>query len=280
MRGNRKYPAVQHRAGSKLVIRAKNHLSVRIFSSGNTLALAVADRVCAVAEERRSEGRPLVLGLAAGASPQEVYRDLVLRVQSGQLDFSQCLLFCLDEYYPVHPQDPRSYTKRMSSLAAELGISKGNFRIPRGDIPREQIELHCEKYEQEIRSAGGIDFELLGVGRSGHIGFNEPGALAKSRTRLVQLDERTRKDAVSSFGGLNGFAREAITMGIGTILEAKEIALIALGAHKAAIVRRLIEEPPSPAVPASFLQTHDCATVYLDEDAASEIVTELSVSEC
>ena len=263
-----------------LVTRAKNHLSVRIFSGGDTLALAVTDRVCAVAEKRRSERRPLVLGLAAGASPQEVYRDLVLRVHAGQLDFSQCVLFCLDEYYPVHPQDPRSYAEQMSSLAAELGISKGNLRIPRGDIPREQIEFHCEQYEQEIRLAGGIDFQFLGVGRSGHIGFNEPGALAASRTRLVQLDDRTRKDVASSFGGLNGFAREAITMGIGTVLEAKEIALIALGAHKAAIVRRLIQEPPSPAVPASFLQTHNCATVYLDEDAASEIVKELSVSHC
>ena len=172
---------------------------------------------------------------------------------------SRCLAFCLDEYYPMDSRDPRSYAQQMSRVAAELGILAGNLRVPGGETSRERIQAHCGQYEEAIESAGGIDFQILGVGRSGHIAFNEPGSSRASRTRLVQLDERTRRDAAAAFGGLERCPREAITMGIATILAAREIALIAIGGHKAEIVRRLVEEPPSAVVPASLLQGHVAA---------------------
>jgi glucosamine-6-phosphate deaminase len=181
--------------------------------------------------------------------------------------------FCLDEYYPIHTDDPRSYAAQMASLAAELRIPGSSLRIPCGETPRERVGRHCAQYEEQIRAAGGIDLQLLGVGRSGHIGFNEPGASPESRTRLVRLDDLTRQDAAAAFGGLDHVPAEAVTMGVATILQAEEIALVALSESKAEIVRRLVEEPPSPAVPASFLQAHDRAVVYLDADAASRITS-------
>lgn len=255
-------------SGAQLETHANSGISVRVFSSKNELASAIADRVCVLAAERHSEGRPLVLGLAAGASPQGVYRDLERRVRAGQLDLTRCVAFCLDEYYPIDPEDPRSYARQMSSVAAELGIPREMLRIPDGDLPRAQTELFCKQYEEEISLVGGIDFQILGVGRSGHIGFNEPGASRESRTRLVQLDERTLQDAATAFGGLDHVPREAITMGIETILEAKEMALIGMGEKKAAIIRLVVEEPFTSAIPASYLQAHDRATIYLDEEAA------------
>ncbi len=252
----------------QLTAKPESGLLVRVFSSKNALALAVADRICALAEERRKNARPLVLGLAAGASPRGVYHALELRVRTGRLDLSRCEAFCLDEYYPIDPEDPGSYFVQMSEVAANLGIQQEKLHIPLGDIPRKRIARHSEQYEAEIRSAGGIDFQILGVGRSGHIGFNEPDTARESRTRLVQLDDRTRRDAAPAFGGLDRVPKEAITMGIGTILDAGEIALIAMGTHKAAIVRKIIEAPPTSEVPASFLQTHGCVTAYLDEQAA------------
>lgn len=241
---------------------------VRLFLDKDVLAAAVADRICSVSDSCRSEGRPLVLGLASGASPGGVYRELALRVQTGELDLSGCLVFCLDEYYPMQPEDARSYVREMSSVAAELGIPRESLRIPRGDTPREEVESHCQEYEEAIRLAGGIDFQILGVGRSGHVGFNEPYSTKESRTRLVRLDERTRQDAAPLFGGLDHVPRDGITMGVGTVLDAREVALIAIGAHKAETVQRLVEESPSSAVPASFLRTHERAAAYLDEDAA------------
>ena len=242
--------------------------SVRVYASRNALADAVADRIGALVEARQFEVKPLVLGLASGASPAGVYRELARRVHRNELDLSRCLAFCLDEYYPVGSEDPRSYAQQMSRVATELGILPGSLRIPRGDTPREQLEAHCGQYEEAIWSAGGIDFQFLGVGRSGHVAFNEPGSSRASRTRLVELDDRTRRDAAAAFGGLERCPREAITMGIATILEAREIALIAIGGLKAEIVRRLIEEPPSAVVPASLLQGHDGVTVHLDADAS------------
>lgn len=252
-------------------MQAGKFASVTVFSSGSALALAVADRICELAAACRSDGRPLVLGLAGGASPLEVYAVLRRRVQAAQLDLTRCTAFCLDEYYPIAPMNPHSYLRQMSGVAVELGIPMASLHIPDGDHPRARVDLHCNRYEEMIRLAGGVDLQILGVGRSGHIGFNEPGTSRESRTRLVPLDDRTRQDAAFAFGGLDHTPREAITMGIGTILEAREIALIAVGRHKATVVHRLVDEPASPDIPASFLQDHDRASIYLDEDAASSL---------
>ena len=243
-------------------------MRVRVFPSYHELAAAVAERLAMLALQENKRGKPLVLGLASGTSPRGIYHALEKRMQTSELDLGRSPAFCLDEYYPIDPADPRSYRNQMSQLAKSLGISTAKLHIPHGNIPREEIARHCEQYEAKIRSVGGIDFQILGIGRSGHIGFNEPGSSIDSRTRLVSLHETTREDAAADFGGLPAVPREAITMGVSTILQAREIALVASGEHKAKIVRRVIEGPPTSAAPASFLQAHGFVTVYLEAEAA------------
>src|SRR5205823_4969475 len=157
------------------------------------------------------------------------------------------------------------------NLFAHVNIRPENVHIPDGGTPRERLDEHCAAYERAIREAGGIDFQILGVGKSGHIGFNEPGSSPDERTRLVTLDTVTRKDASADFFGEDNVPREAITMGIATILEAREIALIATGEHKADIVARAVEGEVSQDVAATFLQRHANATAYLDLAAAAEL---------
>ncbi|MEX0599769.1 MAG: 6-phosphogluconolactonase, partial [Rhodothermales bacterium] len=155
-----------------------------------------------------------------------------------------------------------------------VNIPEKNIHIPEGDIPRDDVEAYCAMYEHEIERAGGFDLLMLGIGRSGHIGFNEPGSAADTRTRLIVLDEITRKDAASDFFGEENVPRQALTMGVGTILEAREIILLATGEHKAPILRRAVEEEPNRRVTASYLQHHRNATIYADRSAASELTRE------
>src|SRR6058998_2795657 len=170
------------------------------------------------------------------------------------------------------PDSPHSYRRYMwENLFAHVNIRPEQVHIPDGGVPRETLAEHCAAYERAIVEAGGIDFQMLGVGKSGHIGFNEPGSSSDERTRLVTLDTVTRKDASADFFGEDNVPREAITMGVATILEAREIALIATGEHKAAIVRRAVEGEASPDVAATFLQRHANATAYLDLAAAAEL---------
>ena len=145
------------------------------------------------------------------------------------------------------------------------------MHIPRGDVPREQVEEECRRYEEAIRAAGGIDLQLLGIGRTGHIGFNEPGSGLESRTRLITLDLVTRKDAAADFFGEDNVPREAVTMGVATILEAREIVILATGEHKADIVRRAVEGEVDHEVAATFLQRHAETTFYLDGAAAAAL---------
>src|SRR5204863_4751125 len=140
-----------------------------------------------------------------------------------------------------------------------------------GDLPRAQLEQQCRAYEEAIRLAGGIDLQLLGIGRTGHIGFNEPGSGLESRTRLITLDLVTRKDAAADFFGEENVPREAVTMGVASILDAHEIAILATGEHKAAIVRRAVEGEIDHAVAATFLQRHPATTFYVDHAAAADL---------
>src|SRR5438270_3737413 len=146
---------------------------------------------------------------------------------------------------------------------AQLDIALANIHLPHGDVPRDQVEAECRRYEDAIRTAGGIDLQLLGIGKTGHIGFNEPGSGADSRTRLVHLDNITRKDAAADFFGEENVPREAVTMGVASILDAREIAILATGEHKAAIVRRAVEGEIDHAVAATFLQRHPATTFYV-----------------
>jgi glucosamine-6-phosphate deaminase len=216
--------------------------------------------------------RPTVLGLATGSTPLGVYREFRRMREEEGLDFSRVVTFNLDEYYPMKPGDEHSYHRFMhENLFKYLNIPESQIFIPKGTWKRDEVEKECMRYEQLIRQKGGLDLQILGIGRTGHIGFNEPGSARSSRTRLVTLDPVTRLDAAGGFYGEENVPHHAITMGIGTIMEARQVILMSFGEHKAPIVRHMVEEPPSINVPASFLQHHADTTVILDQAAAGEL---------
>src|SRR2546426_113101 len=252
--------------------RDRERLRTVVFPEHGDLALAVADRIVEIIQrETRGKGR-VVLGLATGSTPLGVYEELIRRHQAGDVDFSRVITFNLDEYYPMAPDSPHSYHRYMwENFFAHVNIAKENVHIPQGVTPRERVAEACDAYEQAIRAAGGIDFQLLGIGKTGHVGFNEPGSDATSRTRIVTLDTLTRKDAAADFFGIENVPREAVTMGVATILDARELALMATGEHKAGIVARAVEGEISPDVAATFLQRHPSVSVYLDLPAAAEL---------
>ena len=252
--------------------RDRERLRTVVFPEHSDLAAAVADRIVEVIQrETRAKGR-VVLGLATGSTPLGVYEELIRRHQAGEVDFAHVITFNLDEYYPMGPDSAHSYRRYMwENFFAHVNIPKENVHIPDGTTPREHVAESCAAYDAAIRTAGGIDFQLLGIGKTGHIGFNEPGSDASTRTRIVTLDTLTRKDAAADFFGVENVPREAITMGVATILDAKEIALLATGEHKAGIVARAVEGEISTDVAATFLQRHGNVTVYLDLPAAADL---------
>ncbi len=248
----------------------RERLRTAVFDDHESLARAVAIRIADVIRER--EGRGAVLGLATGSTPVGVYRELIRMHREEGLSFRGVTTFNLDEYYPMDRGSIHSYHRFMwENLFRHIDIDPGMVHIPKGDIPRERVAEMCEAYEAVVRAAGGIDFQLLGIGKTGHIGFNEPGSGAKSRTRLVTLDTVTRRDAAVDFFDEAFVPREAVTMGIATILEAREIAILATGEHKAAIVRRAVEGEIDTEVAATFLQRHPSTTFYVDSAAAAEL---------
>ena len=252
--------------------RERERLRTVVLPEHNDLAVAVADRIVEIIQRETSAKGRAVLGLATGSTPLGVYEELIRRHQAGDVDFSRVVTFNLDEYYPMAPDSSHSYHRYMwENFFAHVNIAKQNVHIPDGTTPRERVAEACAAYEEAIRIAGGIDFQLLGIGKTGHIGFNEPGSDAASRTRIVTLDTLTRKDAGADFFGVENVPREAITMGVATILDAKEIALMATGEHKAGIVARAVEGEISPDVAATFLQRHGSVTVYLDLAAGADL---------
>jgi len=247
-------------------------IPVLVADEHDDIARQVATRIAETIRRRRESGQGAVLGLATGSTPIGVYRELVRMHRNEGLDWSGVKTFNLDEYYPMPPESVHSYHRFMrENLFEHVNIDPKNVHIPRGDLARDRVEAHCDDYEREIEAAGGIDFQILGIGQTGHIGFNEPGSSATSRTRHVVLDTITRRTAASDFFGAENVPAEAITMGVATILSAREIALIATGEHKAAIVKRAVEGEIDRAVAATYLQRHPNATVYLDAAAAAEL---------
>src|SRR5437660_3815461 len=205
--------------------------------------------------QNNSAGRPTVLGLATGSTPVGLYRELIRLHKESGLDFSRVITFNLDEYFPMSPDDPHSYRRWMrETFFNDVNLQPENIHIPDGTIRIEDAEDYCSRYEQQIRRAGGIDLQLLGVGRTGHIGFNEPGSTRHSRTRLTTLDPVTRRDAAGDFFGEEHVPHQALTMGVGTILEARRIVIMAFGEHKSRIVQRAVEGDMTDAIAASFLQ--------------------------
>jgi glucosamine-6-phosphate deaminase len=213
----------------------------------------------------------LTLGLATGNTMVGVYKHLVALHKQGTLDLSRVNTFNLDEYLGLAPTHPQSFHHFMrENLFAHVNVDPRNIHIPDGTI-RGNYDEYCSLYEETIREAGGIDLQLLGIGRNGHIGFNEPTSSIGSRTRLKVLSQETTDDNSKLFGPGEESPRCAITMGIGTILEARKILLLATGSSKAAPVAKSIEGPVTSAVSASALQLHPDVTFIIDDAAASQL---------
>ncbi len=247
-------------------------ISTVVVSDHQALAVQVARRIADVIRARNAEGRPAVLGLATGSTPIGVYRELIRMHREEGLSFARVVSFNLDEYYPMARESMHSYHRFMwENLFSHVDADPKQVHIPDGTVPRERLDQWCASYEQAIRDLGGIDIQILGIGKTGHIGFNEPGSGEKSRTRLVHLDAVTRRDAAADFFGEEFVPREAVTMGVATILDAREIVILATGEHKSSIVRRSVEGPIDLEVAATFLQRHAHTTFYVDAAAAADL---------
>ena len=251
---------------------ALEKIHTRTFPHARDVSKAVARRIAELIRSRTAEGRNCVLGLATGSTPVGVYDELVRMHHEEDLTFSNVVTFNLDEYYPMQPHELQSYVRFMyEHLFDHVDIPKESIHIPDGTVGENDVNAFCRSYEDKIRELGGIDIQLLGIGRTGHVGFNEPGSSKLSRTRLITLDRITRLDAASDFFGEEHVPRRAITMGVGTILDADQILLMAFGEHKAPVIAQAVEGEITNAVAASFLQQHPRAEVYLDSAAAQSL---------
>ncbi|WP_029034247.1 glucosamine-6-phosphate deaminase [Salinimicrobium terrae] len=245
---------------------------VTVYENAQIASLKVADRIANLIKRKQDRGEMAVLGLATGATPVQVYEELVRRHKEDGLSFTNVITFNLDEYYPMNPDSRQSYVTFMKeNLFDHIDIKKENIHIPDGTLQKEDIAPFCIAYENQIEALGGLDLQILGIGRTGHIGFNEPGSAPNSGTRLVTLDDLTRRDASRDFGGKENVPTKAITMGIGTIFKAREIILMAWNRKKATIIKKAVEGEISGEVPATYLQLSENTEFVLDEDAAAEL---------
>jgi glucosamine-6-phosphate deaminase len=243
-----------------------------IYTDSKEASKYVADEIIAKILEKEKEKRTFILGLATGSSPVKVYDYLIEAYQRKEVSFKNVITFNLDEYYPMNPESIQSYVRFMNEhLFDHIDIPAENIHIPDGSLPIEKVKDFCAKYEEKIKSLGGIDIQLLGIGRTGHVGFNEPGSSMTSKTRMIRLDKITRLDAASDFFGQENVPSKAITMGVGTIINAKKIFLLAWGEGKAKIIKSTVEGPVQDSIPATFLQHHYDCNFILDEAAASEL---------
>lgn len=228
------------------------------------LAAAKAAKIAAAA------GPGVVLGVATGSSPVETYLELARLVDAGRLDLSQASAFALDEYVGLPKGHPESYHEVIRRTVTQpLRLEPGRVHVPDGfaaDLP-----LACQQYEAAITAAGGVDVQFLGVGANGHIGFNEPVSSLSSRTRIKTLATRTRVDNARFFGSIDGVPRHCLTQGLGTIMDARSVILMASGPAKAQAIAGVVEGPVTAMCPGSVLQFHPHATVIIDEAAASEL---------
>lgn len=245
-------------------------MSVQIHTHADrgTAIKAVAQEIATLVRAKPNA----VLGLATGATPIPLYQELVRMHREEGLSFSQVTSFNLDEYQGIPRDHAESYWSFMhQNFFDHIDIDSSRINLPGSQVPADEMTSHCAAYEANIVAAGGIDYQILGIGRTGHIGFNEPGSPADSITREIHLDEITRQDAAPAFGGIDQVPTSAITMGCGTILAAKKIALMAFGEKKAEIVRKALQEPITDLISASFLRNHPNAAFHLDPEAASSL---------
>ncbi len=243
-----------------------------LFGHAPEAAAALAREVRDLILARRAAGRPTVLGLATGSTPVPFYRELIRLHKEEGLSFHDVITFNLDEYYGLERTHRESYFRFMQEqLFAHIDLQPDNIHLPDGTVPLDEVFAHCAAYEAAIEAAGGVDLQILGIGRTGHIGFNEPGSSRDSLTRLLPLDPLTRLDAAADFLGGENVPRFAITMGVGTILRARKLVMMAWGGNKAGIIAKAIEGPETEAVSASFLQSHPDARAFLDKGASSAL---------
>lgn len=230
----------------------------------------MSEQAARIVADRLRKKPALVLGLATGSTPLGTYRALIRMHREEGLDFSKATTFNLDEYIGLRPTHPQSYHWFMRAhLFQHVNLDPRFAFIPDGTAA--DVEAHCDWYEQEIRRAGGIDLQILGIGRNGHLAFNEPGSSLGSRTRIKPLTVETRRDNARFFASPDEVPTHAITMGIGTIMEARELILLAGGEEKADAVKAAVEGPLTSIVPASIMQMHRRAFVLVDQAAASKI---------
>ena len=217
------------------------------------------------------KGRPAaVIGLATGSSPLAIYAELAASVHNGSLDASRVSGFALDEYVGIAEEHPQSYAVVLRREVTEpLGLEPSRVHVPDGRAS--DLEAACQAYEEAIRDAGGVDLQILGIGANGHIGFNEPTSSFGSRTRIKTLAPRTREDNARFFDSPDEVPTHCLTQGLGTIMDARELLLVAQGSRKAAAVAAAIEGPVSSMCPASILQFHPQATVIIDDAAAGRL---------
>ena len=256
-----------------------NQEPIKIYGDDSTASKYVAGRIASIIERKQGLGESAVLGLATGATPKGVYQELIRLHKNEGLSFKNVVTFNLDEYYPMQPVEELSYVTFMNNnLFNHIDIEKYNIHIPDGTLSKKDILDFCLAYDKRISELGGLDMQLLGIGRTGHIGFNEPGSLIDSTTRLVTLNDLTRSDAIADFNGLENVPTHAITMGIKTITQAKEIILLALSSRKAEIMLKALEGEISSEVPATYLRGFDHVEFVLDQGAAG-LLTCASVKE-
>ena len=242
------------------------------FENSNEASLLIAREICDLIKSKQEKKKNCVIGFATGSSPTKVYQEIIKIHNEESLSFYNVIAFNLDEYFPIEKDDNNSYHHFMNeNLFDHIDIPKENINIPSGDINEKEIKKFCSSYEKKIDKNGGIDIQLLGIGRTGHIGFNEPGSHFNSITRLITLDHTTRFDASKSFNGIENVPSRALTMGIRTIFNSKRIIIMAWGIQKSHIVKKSVENNITSLIPTTYLQNHKNTTLVLDKECSSEL---------
>lgn len=243
-----------------------------VFQTGRDLATHAAQFIARLIRERSDLGQSTVLGLPTGSTPVGTYRELARLHQQEGLDFSNVVVFCLDEFYGISADESQGHRHWLTEhFFRHVNVRQENIHSLDSQVAAADVEIHCRRYDEAIQNAGGFDIVLLGIGRNGHIGFNEPFSMRKSRTRLCTLDPITRQGCASDFFGESNVPVQAMTVGLSPILSSRHVLLLALGEHKASIIKETLEGTISDRVPASYLQEHVDARALLDMPAAGSL---------
>ena len=265
-------PVLKEGANSYEIVRRHEKIPTEIYANADDAVTEIARDIVEMIQKKALRGEPFVLGLATGVTTSSLYEELARLHRNNGVSFKNVHTFNIDEFYPLSPEAVQSRHRILTEqLLADTDIPKGNINFLDGSLAPEHVDSFCAAYDRKITSLGGIDLQILGIGRTGHIAGNEPGSMINSVTRLITLDTITRIDAAGDFFGEEFVPRAAITMGIGNILAAKKLILMAWGEGKAHVIRDAVEGPVTDMLPTSFLQNHPNAKVVLDLAAASEL---------